>query len=58
MENSLGYFKYYDTDSVIEEFNSGETHALRVTCELPKDGEVIVSKDESRCLYDEVAGLL
>lgn len=64
MENWLGCskykpeFQYYDTDSVKEAFNSGKTHALKVTCELPKDGEVIVSKDKARCLYDELAGLL
>ena len=60
---------YYDTDSVretfhngethaLETFHNGETHALEITCKLPKEGEVIVSKDKARCLYDELAGLL
>ena len=49
---------YYDTDSVRETFHNGETHALEITCKLPKEGEVIVSKDKARCLYDELAGLL
>lgn len=64
MEDCLGYskylgeFQYYDTDSVKEAYNSGDTHALKITCEFPKEGEVIVSKDKARCLYDELAGLL
>lgn len=64
MENWLGYskylgkFQYYDTDSVKEVYNSENSHALKITCEFPKEGEVIVSKDKERCLYDELAGLL